>query len=248
MQKSLSSLNENSTAVGIAPIQRFNTQISKGLDDFNSDTLPSSFLSSQPEPARGKPCQLSNAPPLVSDPTLSDLGNVIIRRNMVLEIQNSVAKTVSQIKEESKWCVYCRYKLKIQIRHTNGELFYCPEQRKARLCLSCIHPDHSRSTCPNRKVSGICMNCHLPAHASNVTIHSSFDDYGSHCSLGLKDFLRPVCWLVFRDPQTKKILQKFFGFADTEKNYNEWLMNIQEKTGLPNYTRVFQWIIENKLI
>ena len=213
----------------------------KDIHDFGSDVLPSSFLSSQPDGEQ------FSTPTLMSDSSMLSLGDVMVKRNTMLDLQSFVSSTVAQIVSEAYFCVYCRFMLKTQVRHKNGEMFHCPEARKAQKCLSCMKQGHMRSSCFYRNVSSICMSCSLPAHASNFTIHPSYQDYGIACSLGIKDFIRPLCWLVYRDPKINPCLQKFFGYSDGEDEYNLWLMAIQ-KNGLPNYTRVFQWVIENKLL
>ena len=184
-----------------------------------------------------------------TDPCLPKLSQAHEVKNKMFSMQDQVRNTVEEIRKAAYNCIYCRIRFNLKVRHRNGDLFNCDKQRRARLCMCCLGSDHVRSDCQVKNNKHVCLKCCLPANASNYEIHSSYADYGLNCSVGLTHFLRPLCWLMFRDNKRRSQLAQNFKFTDTESGYHDWLQEVPENgIGLSNYCTVFNWCVTNKIL
>lgn len=183
------------------------------------------------------------------DPCLPNLSRAHHIKQDMFTVQDQVKSKVEEIRRAAYNCVFCKVRFNVKTRHRNGDLFNCDQQRKARLCMCCLSPDHVRSGCPVKNNRNVCSKCCLPANASNYAIHSNFSDYGLSCCVEIPHFLRPLCWLMFRDPDTRSRLVQKFSFPNNEGGYHEWLQEIPKNgLGLSNYCAVFDWCGQNKII
>ena len=186
---------------------------------------------------------------IVADPNLHNLVTAEAVKASIFKEQDYVRDKVEEIKKAAYYCIYCRLIHNINVRHRNGDLFNCDKQRKTWLCICCLKSGHMKADCQVRDNISVCSKCCLPSKASNYEIHSSFNDYGMSCSIGITHFLRPLCWLMYRHKQKRQELVRLFKFEDTDKGYHEWLQLIPaDGKGLANYCTVFNWAQSNKII
>lgn len=154
--------------------------------------------------------------------------------------RTDVGMRVKELMEEMRGrCALCWW----HGRRENHQLQHCGYAHGH--CLRCLDRGHKIRDCVkiNFLRGKACFRCGFPQRLGGQHIHGEVKT--GTCQPGLEDTVGPVCWVSWRDSQTRTRMEREFGMTWTMDEFREWMPRVEAK-GVTNGVLLFLWLWEER--